>query len=105
MSDYLANICITAGILWITFIGYRLYFNVPDIEDLPRDAPLYPPVDDSEVPEPVVDAPADVVMEEIYNRESQDFYDDAPEAPDTGMDELVAQLNVVPPPSPASDGI
>lgn len=37
MSDWVSNMCIAAGLLCVTILGYRLYFNVPDSYDIGDD--------------------------------------------------------------------
>ena len=87
MSDYLANACITAAILCFTFLGYRLYFNVPDIEDTPGDDfPPGAPIAEAETAGLGGGAPSDVVMEEIYSEAADCPGEDA-------LDGLIPQLN------------
>jgi hypothetical protein len=86
MFDNLANVCVAAGIIWAAFIGYRLYFNVPDIED--ANAFL------GEVGDV---GPSEEVLQELYREEP-------PASPDIDMDDLVAQLDVTAPPS-AAEGV
>ena len=80
MSDYIANFCIATALVWVSFIGYRLYFNVPDIEDTTADADI--------TGQPLVsaDTPSEVVMEEVYS--------DAPETPDV-VDGTVEHLDAL----------
>jgi hypothetical protein len=97
MSDWLGSMCITAGIIWITFIGYRLYFNVPDIDDdidgadVGRTADLrsdraetISPADNS-TPETSSAAdhdPAELLMQEVYSDASETL---GSEADDLGV--------------------